>query len=540
MAAPECLANRYELRGLLGRGGMGEVHDGWDRRLDRRVAVKLLNPELAAQDEVRTRFQAEAQAAARLANPKVVGVFDTGESDGIPYIVMERLPGRTLADEIAGGPLGQARVREILLDMLEALAAAHDAGILHRDIKPSNVLLTEEGTAKIADFGIAKTAGLDLTQTGQFVGTAGYLSPERLNGLPAGPESDLYSTGVVGYEALSGTKPFEADTPLGLIRAIADDPTPSIRSRLPDLDENLASAIDCAIQRRPEDRFHSAREMMAALSPTGAVPGAAPAGATVASARPAGGTQILPPAGSPPWYRTPAARWAALAGAVLALVILFRLVGAGDGQPPEATRPEIPPAGTEASDRLGPGEARPISGVSRVEFLGPGTLILEQTGAGESLTVQAPPDLLARIRTDVAGGRLIIGMNQAPQSQVGSVVYRVRVSELTEIRAAGGGTIQATGLSTESLTVDNAGSTDIELSGEAGSLSVTLNGSGNLDAAQLHAGRVTAELNGSGDAVVAASERLAAELSGSGNLEYLGDPEVTQRAAGSGRVSRSR
>ncbi|HEX2150241.1 MAG TPA: serine/threonine-protein kinase, partial [Actinomycetota bacterium] len=201
------LADRYELRGPLGRGGMGEVYDGWDHRLDRPVAIKILNSQLASQADVRTRFESEARAAARLANPKVVGVFDTGEHDGIPYIVMERLPGRTLADEIAGGPLSQERVRAVLLDMLEALGFAHRAGVLHRDVKPSNVLLTEDGTAKLADFGIAKMAGQNLTQTGNFVGTAAYLAPERLNGLPAGPESDLYSAGVVAYEALTGDKP---------------------------------------------------------------------------------------------------------------------------------------------------------------------------------------------------------------------------------------------------------------------------------------------------------------------------------------------
>src|SRR5687768_17145785 len=159
MAEPVCLVNRYELRGLLGRGGMGEVYDGWDLRLDRPVAVKLLNSQLASQPEIRTRFESEARAAARLTNPKVVRIFDTGEHEGTPFIVMERLPGRTLADEMAGGPLPQARVRAVLLDMLEALAFAHRKGVLHRDVKPSNVLITEEGTAKIADFGIAKIAG---------------------------------------------------------------------------------------------------------------------------------------------------------------------------------------------------------------------------------------------------------------------------------------------------------------------------------------------------------------------------------------------
>lgn len=137
MPVPELLAGRYELRGLLGCGGMGEIHDGWDTRLGRPVAVKVLRGEFGRQPDVRRRFEAEARAAANLTDPHIVAVHDSGEDAGVPYIVMERLPGRTLADEIALGPMPEDRVRAILIAVVAAVAAAHDAGILHRDIKPA-------------------------------------------------------------------------------------------------------------------------------------------------------------------------------------------------------------------------------------------------------------------------------------------------------------------------------------------------------------------------------------------------------------------
>src|SRR5262249_19277625 len=206
------LQGRYELGAILGSGGMGTVHDGTDRRLERAVAVKVLRADLAQQARARRRFETEARAAARLAHPNVVTVFDSGEDDGIPYLVMERLPGRTLGDELTGGALPVERVREAGREVLGALAAAHDAGILHRDIKPGNVLLTADGHVKVSDFGIAKTVDDgDATQTAELVATVRYLAPERLRGAPATPRSDLYAVGVVLYEALSGRRAFDGE-----------------------------------------------------------------------------------------------------------------------------------------------------------------------------------------------------------------------------------------------------------------------------------------------------------------------------------------
>ena len=175
------LLGRYELRGVLGRGGMAVVHDGWDDRLNRPVAIKMLHPGGFSQPGVRDRFEAEALASATLNHPNIVAVHDSGEDDGAPFIVMERLPGGTLADDIGLGPLPQVQVCAMLDNVLAALAAAHAEEILHRDIKPGNILHTATGDGyKLADFGIAKTGGAAHTLTGEIVGTVAYLSPERL------------------------------------------------------------------------------------------------------------------------------------------------------------------------------------------------------------------------------------------------------------------------------------------------------------------------------------------------------------------------
>lgn len=264
--SPTTLANRYELVEVVGRGGMGEVWAGRDLRLGRSVAVKLLSPAVASQAGVRERFQEEARSAARLNHPNVVLVLDSGEHEGTPFLVMELLSGRTLADEVASGPLDPERVRRVGMDVLAALAASHRAGVLHRDIKPGNVLLTADGMAKVGDFGIAKSAeGLHLTDAGMIVGTAAYLAPERIAGHPATPQSDLYAVGVVLYEALTGTKPFEADTPVSLLRAVgAHDIMPLAEVR-PGLDPSLVATVERAMAKDPANRFSSAEAMAAAL-----------------------------------------------------------------------------------------------------------------------------------------------------------------------------------------------------------------------------------------------------------------------------------
>jgi eukaryotic-like serine/threonine-protein kinase len=262
------LAGRYQLGALLGNGGMGAVRDATDLRLARSVAVKMLRADLAAQPAARRRFETEAHSAARLAHPNVVTVYDCGEEDGVPFLVMERLPGRTLADELAAGPLSLVRVRLVAHEILAALAAAHGAGIIHRDIKPGNVLLTEDGHVKVSDFGIAKTAdAVDQTQTLELIATPAYLAPERLNGQPATPRSDLYSVGVLLYEALAGRRPFDGDTPVVMMRAIERGEAVSLTSLRPTLPAELISTVARAMALDPDRRFESAAEMASALEP---------------------------------------------------------------------------------------------------------------------------------------------------------------------------------------------------------------------------------------------------------------------------------
>ena len=263
---PVVIDERYELGEVIGRGAMGDVHAAVDTRLDRPVAVKCLRAALAADPSVRSRFEDEARAAARLSHPGIVTVFDSGEWDGVPFLVMERLPGRTLCDEMQDGPLSQERVRAVGVRVAQALAAAHEVGVVHRDVKPGNVLLTADGDVKLSDFGIAKsTEGVDLTITGTVVGTPAYLAPERLAGRPASARSDLYSLGVVLYEALTGDKPYQGDTPVALAHAIHVSSPEPISSRRADVDADLAAAIEGAMARDPEGRPPSASHLAAAL-----------------------------------------------------------------------------------------------------------------------------------------------------------------------------------------------------------------------------------------------------------------------------------
>ncbi|KLI10041.1 protein kinase [Mycolicibacterium conceptionense] len=320
------LGGRYQLRGVLGRGGMAEVHDGWDTRLSRPVAVKLLYPALAADEVTRRRFENEARAAAALNHPNIVAIHDSGEDRGTPYIVMERLPGPTLADEISAGPLSADRVRWVLNDLLGALTAAHDAGILHRDIKPGNVLITKSGAAKLADFGIAKTDGAAHTRVGMVFGTANYLSPQRITGQPASPSDDLYALGVLGYEALTRRLPFERDNPVATMRAVLDEPLTPIGVLRPDVDPALIHVLERAMSRDPAYRFANAAEMRAALQPAPPAPAAPPPPTPPA-------TLMLPP---PPAPRRSRVRMTLLTGGLLAGVVLAALLLISDPPPQRA------------------------------------------------------------------------------------------------------------------------------------------------------------------------------------------------------------
>jgi serine/threonine protein kinase len=247
---------------IIGVGGMGEVRAAHDLTLDRPVAIKFLRPHLKTGSEMKARFESEARAAAQLIHPNIVGVFDSGQEAGVPFIVMERLSGRTLADRIEESTLSEGEARVRALEILAALEASHEKGILHRDLKPGNVMLTDKGVAKVADFGIAKaTEDVDLTASGLTMGTPAYLAPERVAGLPATPASDVYSAGVVLYEMLTGNKPFHADTPLAMIRAIQEEEPEPLAKVRPDIDPTLVSIVERAMAKDPRRRYDSPEAM---------------------------------------------------------------------------------------------------------------------------------------------------------------------------------------------------------------------------------------------------------------------------------------
>jgi serine/threonine protein kinase len=265
MNSARLLGGRYEVGDVLGFGATAEVCEGWDTRLSRPVAIKLLRRGLSSQADVRQRFEIEARAAAALNHSNIVRVYDIGNHNETPFIVMERLPGDTLGDQIALGPLPQAQACAALRSVLAALAVAHDAGMLHRDIKPGNLLIAQSGTVKVADFGIVKTATSVHTTTGHIVGTLAYMSPDRVGGKPASVDDDLYAVGVVGYEALTGRKPFSQEDIMPLAQAIIEGCPPPVKELRPDIDPALADVIERAMSPDPLRRFGSADAMRRAL-----------------------------------------------------------------------------------------------------------------------------------------------------------------------------------------------------------------------------------------------------------------------------------
>ena len=276
--APRILANRYEVGDLIGRGGMAEVHIGHDTRLGRTVAIKILRADLARDPSFQARFRREAQAAASLNHPSVVAVYDTGEdliteSSGVvshvPFIVMEYVEGHTVRDILRDGqavPIEEAV--EITAGVLSALGYSHHAGIVHRDIKPANVMLTPTGAVKVMDFGIARAiadSAATMTQTQAVIGTAQYLSPEQARGEQVDARSDLYSTGCLLFELLTGRPPFTGDSPVAVAYQHVREPAPTPSSLASDVPETLDRVTLKALAKDRDSRYSTAAEFRADL-----------------------------------------------------------------------------------------------------------------------------------------------------------------------------------------------------------------------------------------------------------------------------------
>jgi eukaryotic-like serine/threonine-protein kinase len=257
---------RYQVVRKLGAGGMANVYLAEDQELGRRVAIKILNDRHAGDDQFVERFRREAKNAAALSHPNIVSIYDRGEAEGTYYIAMEFLDGRSLKELIVGrGPAPVTVSVEYARQILQALRFAHRHGIVHRDIKPHNVLVDAEGRVKVTDFGIARAGASQMTEAGSIVGTAQYLSPEQARGTAVDQRSDVYSLGIVLYELLTGTLPFNGDTPVEIaMKHLSTVPEPP-SARRPDVPRDLDLIVMRALAKDPADRYQSAEEMDADL-----------------------------------------------------------------------------------------------------------------------------------------------------------------------------------------------------------------------------------------------------------------------------------
>src|ERR1700761_5394075 len=261
------LSGRYRLEARIGAGGMSTVYRAMDVTLEREVAIKLMNREVASDSDQLERFRREARAVAQLNHPHIVGVIDAGEDDQTPYIVFEFVEGETLKDRIRR--LGRLPVPEAVayaIEIARALGAAHERHIVHRDVKPQNVLIDHEGSAKVTDFGIARTLEEDgLTADGRVLGTTDYVSPQQAVGHPVTGQSDLYSLGVVLYEMLTGEVPFHGDNQVAVAMKHVREELPDVQVKRPEISAALASVVEIATAKRESDRYADDAEMIADL-----------------------------------------------------------------------------------------------------------------------------------------------------------------------------------------------------------------------------------------------------------------------------------
>jgi serine/threonine-protein kinase len=264
----EVIAERYELEELVGTGGMSSVYRARDQLLERYVALKVLHPHYADDEEYVERFRREARAVAQLSHPHIVTVIDRGEDGGQQFIVFEYVDGENLKQLVERtGPLPTRRAVELALEIADALAFAHKHGLVHRDVKPQNVLLTPDGDAKVTDFGIARSIDVEhgMTQTGTVLGTSNYLSPEQASGKATTPSTDVYSLGIVLYELLTAEVPFPGENFVAVAMKHINEPPPDLLDQRPDVPLRLAAAVERAMEKDPDRRFETMNEFASEL-----------------------------------------------------------------------------------------------------------------------------------------------------------------------------------------------------------------------------------------------------------------------------------
>src|SRR4051794_15593760 len=257
---------RYRITHRIGSGGMADVYCARDAHLGRDVAIKVLHRRFARDREFVERFKREASAAASLNHPNVVNVFDRGEHDGTYYIAMENLPGRTLKEVIQQeAPLGQRRTIDLAIQILQAAGFAHRRGVVHRDFKPHNVIVGDDDSVKVTDFGIARAGASEMTETGSIMGTAQYLSPEQAQGQRVDARSDLYSIGIILFELLTGRVPFTGESAVSIALKHVSEPAPPVSAFRPDVHAALEAIVARSLVKDPAGRFQSAEEFVLAL-----------------------------------------------------------------------------------------------------------------------------------------------------------------------------------------------------------------------------------------------------------------------------------
>jgi serine/threonine-protein kinase len=445
---------RYEIRRTLGKGAMGVVYEAHDPTIKRRVALKTIRADQLAGDdraEVLARFRREAQAAGRLNHPNVVAIYDFDEDEGTSFIAMEYVEGRDLKSAFERNErFGNADIVRIMAQILDALGYSHRQGVVHRDIKPGNVFLQDDGTVKVADFGIAHVDSSSLTQVGSVMGTPSFMSPEQIQGLPVDGRSDLFSAGVILYQFLTGERPFAGSSTTTMQKVLKQDPLPPST-----LNVTLPAAIDAVVQKalakRPEDRFQSAQEfadaLRAALAPPPARAVVRPAAAAAPDApvlrggdatvvaRPAAAAAAVPPpaastAPAPPEPATARARKSqattiavATVAAIAALAAAWHFLGRDGGKPASvanvasaaaaatpanhattaAPAAPVPPA-TTAAPAAPPAPA--VSTTPATPAPDPGKLVITAVGVADPSDPRFASDpalLQAQLRADAKG-----------------------------------------------------------------------------------------------------------------------------------------
>lgn len=418
--------SRYEIRSELGRGGMATVYLAHDPYVRRDVALKVLPREYLHDPTFRTRFQREAQLVAALEHPAIVPIYDFGEENGQPFLVMRHMHGGSLADRLAHGPLPFPEVVRVIQRLASGLDRAHQQGIIHRDLKPANILFDQYRDAFLSDFGIAKLASETsgrLTSANQVVGTLAYMSPEQAQGMKLDRRSDIYTLGTVLFQMLTGRLPFESETPMGMAVKHITETVPNVHRLRPGLPAGVETIIAKAMAKDPAQRYqvagHMAHDLAALLpGPSSPYPYPAPVIST-ASTPPEPQTAPLPVApavrsgqeakrGIPTWL------W--LGGSVLALVIVVALLAGGafalnqmgllGGDSPAAsaeTAVSTPPAGSGETD-----EQMPVA-VDTTETPAAGEQAPPTPAAATETPTVPPLDELPLITTENAGDVVNIG-----------------------------------------------------------------------------------------------------------------------------------